>query len=88
MAIWKSYHQFTHFWSRSLEVLHDAYCGPKKEDTEPERDQDFIVGRYTYITHWSWADAKYFMSKAAMEAPISRRHEPFQHAREVQHDCI
>ena len=45
-----AFNKYTHSWRRALEVLHDAHCGPMKVDTQPETDEDFIVGRYVYIT--------------------------------------
>jgi hypothetical protein len=58
------YNKFTHFWRRALEVLHDAHCGPMKEDVEPETDEDFIVGRYTYITAPLWGRCKVFYEQS------------------------
>lgn len=44
-----AFNKYTHFWRRALELLHDAHYGPMKEDTEPDVDEDDIVGRYVYI---------------------------------------
>ncbi|KAL2061558.1 hypothetical protein VTL71DRAFT_6935 [Oculimacula yallundae] len=55
-----SFNKYTHFWRRALEVLHDAQCGPMKEDTQSETDEDHIVGRYVYINAPLWGKCKVF----------------------------
>lgn len=51
---------WTHVWRRTLELLHDAYCGPTPEDEQPEPDEDHLTGRYVYITAPVWGKAKVF----------------------------
>lgn len=51
---------WTHVWRRTLELLHDAYCGPTPEDEQPEPTEDHLVGRYVYITAPVWGKAKVF----------------------------
>jgi pimeloyl-ACP methyl ester carboxylesterase len=61
----EAYNKFTHFWRRALELLHDAHCGgPMKEDFQPETDEDFIVGRYVYITAPVWGRCKVFYEQS------------------------
>jgi hypothetical protein len=45
-----AFNKYTHFWRRALEVFHDAHCGTIKADKQSETDEDFLVGRYVYIT--------------------------------------
>lgn len=59
-----SFSQHTYIWRRVLEVLHDAYCGPMKVDEEPELDEDYIVGRYVYITIPTWGKCKVFYEQS------------------------
>ncbi|KAE9363147.1 alpha/beta-hydrolase [Stipitochalara longipes BDJ] len=59
-----AFNKYTHFWRRALEVLHDAHCGPMKADTQPETDEDFIVGRYIYITAPIWGRCKVFYEQS------------------------
>lgn len=55
-----AFNKYTHFWRRALEVLHDAHCGPMKADEQPETDEDFIIGRYVYVTAPIWGRCKVF----------------------------
>jgi hypothetical protein len=59
-----AFNKYTHFWRRALELLHDAHCGPMKEDVEPETDEDHIVGRYVYITTPVWGRCKVFYEQS------------------------
>ncbi|KAG4432962.1 hypothetical protein IFR05_011557 [Cadophora sp. M221] len=55
-----AFNKYTHFWRRALEVLHDAQCGPMKENSQPETDEDHIIGRYLYIKTPVWGRCKVF----------------------------
>jgi len=55
---------WTHIWRRVLELLHDALVGETPADTEPERDDDHIVGRYAYITSPLWGRCKCFYEQS------------------------
>jgi hypothetical protein len=55
---------WTHVWRRVLELLHDALVGETPADTEPERDEDHIVGRYAYITSPLWGRCKCFYEQS------------------------
>ncbi|KAH9209749.1 hypothetical protein DL95DRAFT_428004 [Leptodontidium sp. 2 PMI_412] len=55
-----AFNKYMHFWRRALEVFHDAQCGPMKEDSQPETDEDHIVGRYVYIKTPVWGRCKVF----------------------------
>ena len=56
---------YTHVWRRTLELLHDAYCGPMKMDDEPpEPEVDHIVGRYIYVTAPVWGKCKIFYEQS------------------------
>lgn len=59
-----AWNKYAHFWRRALEVLHDAHCGPMPEDEEPEVDEDYIVGRYVYITARIWGRCKVFYEQS------------------------
>ncbi|KAF2183028.1 alpha/beta-hydrolase [Zopfia rhizophila CBS 207.26] len=52
--------QWTHVWRRVLELLHDAQCGPMKEDEQLEPQQDFLTGRYVYLNAPIWGRCKVF----------------------------
>lgn len=56
---------WTHVWRRVLELLHDAHSGPTPEDTEPERDEDAITGKYVYLKDIpTWNKCKVFYETA------------------------
>lgn len=55
---------WTHVWRRVLEIIHDAHSGPTPAYEEPELDEDFIVGRYTYITAPLWGKCKVFYEQS------------------------
>jgi len=55
---------WTHVWRRILELLHDQLVGETPADTEPELDDDQIVGRYAYITAPLWGRCKCFYEQA------------------------
>ena len=55
---------WTHIWRRVLELLHDSLVGETPADTEPERDDDAIVGRYSYITSPLWGRCKCFYEQS------------------------
>lgn len=59
-----AFNKYTHFWRRGLEVLHEAHCGPMKADEQPETDEDFIVGRYVYVTAPIWGRCKVFYEQS------------------------
>ena len=54
----------THVWRRILELLHDALVGETPADTEPDMDDDQIVGRYAYITSPLWGKCKCFYEQS------------------------
>ena len=54
----------THVWRRVLELLHDSLVGETPADTEPDRDDDHIVGRYAYITSPLWGKCKCYYEQA------------------------
>lgn len=49
---------WTHVWRRVLEIIHDAHAGPTPAYEEPDVDEDFIIGRYTYLTVPTWGKCK------------------------------
>ena len=51
---------WTHVWRRVLELVHDAHCGPMKEDPYQEPTEDFLIGRYTYVSAPIWGKCKLF----------------------------
>jgi hypothetical protein len=51
---------WTHVWRRVLELAHDAQCGPIQEDTQPEPQKDYLVGRYVYLDAPVWGRTKIF----------------------------
>ncbi|KAK5002449.1 hypothetical protein LTR28_011409 [Elasticomyces elasticus] len=55
---------WTHVWRRVLEILHDAHVGETPADTEPEVDEDHIVGRYVYIKAPVWGRCKVFYEQS------------------------
>ncbi|KAK3683135.1 hypothetical protein LTR37_020522 [Vermiconidia calcicola] len=55
---------WTQVWRRVLELLHDALVGETPAETEPERDDDAIVGRYAYITAPVWGRCKCFYEQS------------------------
>lgn len=58
---------YAHIWRRILELLHDAHCGPIPTDPDPaETDDDFITGRYIYVTAPHWGRAKIFVEKSGV----------------------
>lgn len=59
-----SFTQHTHIWRRVLEVLHDAYCGPMQVDEELEMDEDYVIGRYVYLTIPTWGRCKVFYEQS------------------------
>lgn len=52
--------QWTHIWRRVLELIHDAHCGPIKEDEQPEPQQDYLTGKYTFLEAPVWGRCKIF----------------------------
>lgn len=52
--------KYTHFWRRALEVLHNAQCGEMRQDSQAEAEEDYIVGRYVYVTAPVWGRCKVF----------------------------
>ncbi|KAJ9642591.1 hypothetical protein H2201_009168 [Coniosporium apollinis] len=53
--------QNAHIWRRTLELLHDAFCGPIKTDEQPEMDEDYIQGNYVYVTAPVWGKCKLYV---------------------------
>jgi hypothetical protein len=52
--------QWTHVWRRVLELVHDAHCGPLKEDEQQEPEKDFLTGKYVYLDAPGWGRTKVF----------------------------
>jgi hypothetical protein len=52
--------QWTHVWRRVLELVHDAHCGPMKEDGQAEPQEDYLTGKYTYLEAPVWGRCKIF----------------------------
>ncbi|KAK4499410.1 hypothetical protein PRZ48_009924 [Zasmidium cellare] len=59
-----SFARWTHIWRRVLELIHDAHSGPTPADDEPEMDEDYITGKYVYITSPLWGKCKVFYEHA------------------------
>lgn len=59
-----SYAHFTHVWRRALELLHNAVCGPMKEDPYEEPQEDHITGRYIFVEAPIWGRCKVFVEQA------------------------
>ncbi|CAI6333808.1 unnamed protein product [Periconia digitata] len=55
-----AFSQWTHVWRRVLELAHDAHCGPIKEDTQQESEQDHLRGKYVYLDAPVWGRVKTF----------------------------
>ena len=55
-----AYINFTHIWRRTLELLHDAFCGPIEMESQATTDEDHIIGRYVYISPPVWGRVKLF----------------------------
>ena len=51
---------WTHVWRRALELVHDAHCGPMKEDTQDDPQQDFLTGKYVFLEAPIWGRTKVF----------------------------
>lgn len=51
---------WTHVWRRVLELVHDAQCGPMKEDEYTEPTQDYLTGRYVFLDAPIWGKTKIF----------------------------
>src|ERR1700722_7665886 len=58
--------RYGHLATRFLELLRDGLHGPMQEDTQPEIDEDHIVGRYIYVNR-SGEGQKSFMRRVEME---------------------
>ncbi len=58
------YVHYTHVWRRTLELLHDALCGPMEADEQVETNEDHIVGRYVYVTAPIWGTCKIFYERS------------------------
>lgn len=50
--------QWTHVWRRVLEIVHDAHCGPIKEDEQAEPTEDHLTGKYVYLDAPVWGRVK------------------------------
>lgn len=53
--------RYAHVWRRTLELLHDAYCGPLREEGQDELEEDSVDGRYVYIEAPLWEKCKVFV---------------------------
>ncbi|KAK3060184.1 hypothetical protein LTS18_009131, partial [Coniosporium uncinatum] len=60
----QSWAQHAQLWRRTLEVLHDTYCGPSSPNNDEEPDEDHIVGRYIYVSAPVWGRSKVFYEGA------------------------
>ncbi|GAB7348334.1 hypothetical protein MBLNU459_g6308t1 [Dothideomycetes sp. NU459] len=61
---------WTHVWRRVLEILHDTHSGPTPEDSQADRDEDAIVGRYVVLKDVPiWGRCKVFYESSG-EGPI------------------
>jgi pimeloyl-ACP methyl ester carboxylesterase len=56
--------QYGHLATRLLELLRDGLHGPMEEETQPEMDEDHIVGRYIYVNPPVWGRTKVFYEKS------------------------
>jgi len=56
--------QYGHLATRFLELLRDGLHGPMQEETQPEMDDDHIVGRYIYVNPPVWGRTKVFYEKS------------------------
>ena len=60
-----SFAHWAHVWRRTLEILHEAYCGPYAEEEQVEPDEDYITGRYVYLTAPEpWGKCKIFYEQS------------------------
>ncbi|OJD36508.1 alpha beta hydrolase fold family protein [Diplodia corticola] len=63
----EAFGQYAHVWRRALELLHDAHCGPTPLDEDAaETDDDYITGRYIYVTAPGWGRCKIFVEKSGV----------------------
>lgn len=46
--------QWSHVWRRVLELVHEAHCGPIKEEEQIEPENDFLTGKYVYLEAPIW----------------------------------
>ena len=60
----EAFAHWTHVWRRVLELFHDAYCGPIAEEADDDPDEDYIVGRYAYVTVPLWGKCKVFYEQS------------------------
>lgn len=58
------YIQCTHIWRRVLELSHTALCGPIDEDEQQLPEEDYIVGRYIYVSPPVWGRVKLFYEQS------------------------
>jgi hypothetical protein len=56
--------QYAHIWRRVLELSHTALCGAIVEDEQPMPEEDYIVGRYIYVTAPVWGRVKLFYEQS------------------------
>lgn len=75
--------QFAHIWRRTLELLHAAYNGPQKTEEQPEEEEDYITGKYIYITAPVWGKCKVFVEQSGKgKQPIVFLHTAGSDARQ------
>jgi hypothetical protein len=54
------YAHWSHVWRRVLELVHDAHCGPMKEDEQAEPQADYLTGKYVFLDAPVWGRSKVF----------------------------
>lgn len=80
---------WTHVWRRVLEIVHDAHAGPTPAYEEPEVDEDFIVGRYTYLQVPTWGKCKVRLSLPGISLHFTNRPQVFyEQAGEGEQDIV
>lgn len=78
--------RFAHVWRRTLELLHDAVCGPTQLHSEPDvavSDVD-IVGRYVNLDVPDWGRCRVFYEKSGTgDTPLVFVHTAGSDARQM-----
>jgi hypothetical protein len=47
---------YAHIWRTMLDVLHDVHCGPNDVASQPQLAEDFLMGRYVFVTTKAWGN--------------------------------
>ncbi|KAL2832252.1 Alpha/Beta hydrolase protein [Aspergillus pseudoustus] len=55
---------YAHIWRAMLDVLHDVHCGPNDISEQLQPEEDFLTGRYVFVTTKAWGRCKIFYEKS------------------------